>query len=107
MYLTKAQPVPINASVMKRRAPLSLGGINVHNVNTEMLNGFEPLTRTELYSQVCDIIHDSPAFDGMPLEADEVVVDLKQKERIWIIWEHMVTKKPNTKRLWTHAVENQ
>lgn len=35
------------------------------------------------YLQVCDIIHNSPAFDTMPLNVNEVVVDLtfhKDKE---------------------------
>lgn len=29
------------------------------------------------YLQVCDIIHNSPAFDTMSLNIDEVVVDLR------------------------------
>lgn len=35
----------------------------------------------ELYLQVCDIIHDSPAFNRMPLSVDEVIVDLRDRER--------------------------
>lgn len=30
-----------------------------------------------MYSQVCDVIHDGPAFDRVALSVDEVVVDLK------------------------------
>lgn len=33
-----------------------------------------------MYLQVCDIIHDRPAFNRMPLSVDEVVVDLKETE---------------------------
>lgn len=35
MYLTKAQPVPISASVMNRRAPLSLESKAFQNVKLE------------------------------------------------------------------------
>lgn len=35
----------------------------------------------QLYLQVCDIIHDSPAFNRMPLSVDEVIVDLRETER--------------------------
>lgn len=33
----------------------------------------------EVHLQVCDIIHDGPAFDRMTLRVDEVKIDLKTK----------------------------
>lgn len=44
------------------------------------LKSFEPLILMEMYLQVCDIIHDSPAFNCMPLSVNEVVVDLKETD---------------------------
>lgn len=34
-----------------------------------------------LHLQVCDVIHDSPALDTMALGVDEVVVDLRFRDR--------------------------
>lgn len=33
-------------------------------------------------SQVCDIVHDGEAFDGVALAVDEIVVDLETGRRI-------------------------
>lgn len=80
MYLTKAQPVPISASVMKRRAPLSLASRELENVKDKNVKRICRVFLMEKYLQVCDIIHDSPAFNCMPLSVNEVVVDLKETD---------------------------
>ena len=83
MYLTKAQPVPISASVMNRRAPLSLRSKYRHthvkkNKKTNTKWPKRHIVQTS-HLQVCYIIHDGPAFDGMPLSVDKVIVDLREK----------------------------
>lgn len=84
MYLTKAQPVPISASVMNRSAPLSLESTyNTHrkNNNKVVFNYITLQIPEKVYLQVCDIIHDGPAFNRMSLSIDEVIVDLRETER--------------------------
>lgn len=84
MYFTKAQPVPIRDSVMKRRAPLSLESSTQtvkKNNSRIVLNIFKLHILGKLYLQVCDVIHDGPAFNRMPLGVDEVIVDLRETER--------------------------
>lgn len=76
-YLTKAQPEPIKAMVMKRRAPFSLGSACVVRGRRPGLPSLPPACRREGHSQVCDVVHDSEAFDGVALAVDEVVVDLE------------------------------
>lgn len=83
MYLTNAQPVPISASVMNSRAPFSLASTVLENVKQEKWKigcSFQRLILMEMYLQVCDVIHDSPAFNRMPLSVNEVVVDLKETD---------------------------
>lgn len=105
--MTKAQPEPIKAMVMKRRAPFSLaeGGRRCG----ETL-GAQPspvclpttLPGRKGHSQMRDVVHDSEAFDGVALAVDEVVVDLEvggwidsqtdgqgNGEGGWmVVWEH-------------------
>lgn len=72
-YLTKAQPEPIRAMVMKRSAPFSLGA----GALVRRWGAPPPASRTGRgHSQVCDVVHDGEAFDGVALAVDEVVVDL-------------------------------
>lgn len=79
MYLTKAQPVPIRASVMKSSAPLSLQGEQVEVIQQKHAAGeLRLLQRRHL--QVCDVIHDGPALNRMTFRVDEVIVDLKTGE---------------------------
>lgn len=60
----------------------------------------------ELYLQVCDIIHHSPAFNRMPLSVDEVVIDLKDtrghinRERIQLNCKHITINSDGVLTLW-------
>lgn len=81
-YLTKAQPEPIKAMVMKRRAPFSLGGgVRVVRGAVPAPPSPPPTCHGEGHSQVRDVVHDSEAFDGVALAVDEVVVDLEADGR--------------------------
>lgn len=77
MYFTKAQPVPIRASVMKSSAPLSLQ----RGADSAGGRGVKAWMLKKPHLQVCDIIHDGPALDRMALRVDEMEVDLKTPER--------------------------
>lgn len=83
MYFTKAQPEPIRAMVMKRRAPFNLGGGAGWGRCDDAVGGPAPPARLPHLcagdSQVCDIVHDGEAFDGVALAVDEVVVDLERQ----------------------------
>lgn len=49
---------------------------------------------TELHLQVCDVIHDGPAFNRMTLRVDEVIVDLNtQKQGIKTMSENVMAIK--------------
>lgn len=81
MYLTKAQPVPIRASVMNSSAPLSLGKVARRKPSRVNKTFGQKRERETTGSQVSDVIHDGPAFDGVPLCVDEVIVDLKDNTK--------------------------
>lgn len=75
--MTKAQPEPIKAMVMKRRAPFSLGGCVCGEGGWCPPPSPPPTCHGEGHSQVRDVVHDSEAFNGVTLAVDEVVVDLE------------------------------
>lgn len=77
IYFTKAQPEPIKAMVMKRRAPFSLGEQGASEVKWGPGPRLPHLCAEPADSQVRDIVHDREAFDGVALAVDEVVVDLE------------------------------
>lgn len=90
MYFTKAQPVPISASVMNSRAPFSLEAHQykhqwthqwtlVYQLNTKQLKHH---ILGWLHLQVCDIIHDSPGFNRTAFSVDEVIVDLRGQREV-------------------------
>lgn len=55
----------------------------------------------ELHLQVCDVIHDGPAFDRMTLRVDEVIVDLNtQKRGIKAASESAMAVNEHSRTLW-------
>lgn len=59
------------------------------------------------YLQVCDIIHNSPAFDTMPLNVNEVVVDLRIHKDKEVNTEYRKKTSKGNKEWGTYTVENQ